>query len=82
MTTVITTGSNSRTYYVGEGACFCHAKATRAGRCDYHAGMWEIMDAFQQSLDKHEIDAMDFMTGWIVMQHVLFCEGFPEFKDF
>lgn len=81
MSTVIT-GSNSRTYYFGEDACFCHAKATRGGRCDYHAGMWDILEAFQQCLTKDEIGTMDFMTGWIVMQHVLFCEGFPEFKDF
>lgn len=86
MAAEILTGSNNRTTYIGVPTCFCGALPTREGRCDYHAGMWAMFMEYQQFIDGETkddtVDPDAFWTGYLLMQHLAHCEGFPELRDF
>lgn len=82
---VTATGSNSRSIHIGCPSCFCGELPTRDGRCDYHAGMWDMYRQFEMTLapvagDRIDADALGL--AWICMEHRLYCEGFPEYEDY
>lgn len=59
----------------------CYQQAIANGRCIRHDAMWELYRAYTADVDPDK-GLVDLDMADLLLQHFLFCEGFPEFKDF